>query len=311
MTDKTYEKLTGKQRRWFQFSQLWLADDHLMMLKSRRFTEEYSRYGFKDIEAIVVTEIEPEPVRQVLMGLLALSAFVAASLIPDSPWAKGFFSIPAGLALAYVVADVLRGRKCRCLLRTAVSEHILEPLTRMKEANRVLAVLLPALQSAQGTLETVPAEMVESHALGGNEQAEKKHGPLVSYLLLGALTLNIIVSLAVTKWDTTQLATVGLYLFSAEWMFSALLYRRRPRFGLPSSFYTIFLPGIFFFLGADTIVMIGYFGYYFGQLAKGVNPKVLNQAVQSWPHFWEATLFSVLWRMAASILTFIHLRSEE
>ena len=311
MANGAYRKLTGKARRWFQFSQLWLADDHLMMLKSSRFTEQYSRYRLDDIEAIVVTEIEPEPFRQVLMGLLALSAFVAASLVPDSAWMKGFFAIPAGLALAYVAADVLRGRKCRCLLRTAVSEHLLEPVTRMGGANRVLGILLPAIQSAQGTLETVPEEMVTSHALGRSETDQKKNEPLVSYLLLGVMATNIVVSLAVTKWDTTQLATVGLYLFAAEWIFAALLYRRRPRFGLPSAFYTMLLPGIFFFLGADTILMIGYFGYYVGQLARNVDPKVLSQSLQNWPYFWESTIFSVLWRMAASVLTFIHLRSEE
>ncbi len=310
MADTTYRKLTGKGRRWFQFSQLWLAHDHLMMQKSSRFTEQYSRYRLQDIEAIIVTEMEPEPIRQVLMGLLALSAFVGASLIPDSPWLKAFFAIPAGLALAYAAADVLRGRKCRCLLRTAVSEHILGPITRMNEANRVLGVLLPAIESTQGTLQAVPEEMVASHSIGGS-QADQKNEPLISYLLLGTMVVTIVVSLAVTQWDTTQLATVGLYLFAAEWIFAALLYRRRPRFGLPSSFYTMSLPGIFFFLGADTILMIGYFGYYIGQMAKNVDPRILSQSVQSWPYFWESTIFSILWRMAASVLTFIHLRSEE
>ena len=308
--DNTYRKLTIKRRQWFQFSQLWLGYDHLLMLKSTRFTETYTRYRFEDIESIVVTEIEPEPVRQALMGMLALGLFVAAVLIPDSNWAKGFFAIPGVLAILTVIRDVLRGRKCRCLLRTAVSEHVLEPVTRMNQANRVLTVLLPAIESAQGALASVPEDTVTEHQQPGEEVEKKKEEPTVSYLLIGAMALNIAISLAVTKWDTTQLATVGLYVFGAEWIFAVLLYRRRPRFGLPSSLYTMWLPAIFFFLTADAIVFLGYFGYYIGQITNHANPKVLSQSVQTWPYFWETTLFSITWRMAASVLMFIHVRSE-
>ena len=63
MTKINYRQLTPKSRRWIQFSQLWLAPDHLMLLKSSRFTEEYSRYRLEDIEAVVVTSLDGEPLR--------------------------------------------------------------------------------------------------------------------------------------------------------------------------------------------------------------------------------------------------------
>ena len=69
MATPSYKKLTGKRRSWIQYSQLWLAADHLLMIQSSRFTEEYSRYKFEDIEAIVVTELEAEPLRQIVFAL--------------------------------------------------------------------------------------------------------------------------------------------------------------------------------------------------------------------------------------------------
>ena len=307
----TYLKLTGKRRNWMQFSQLFLGYDHLMLLKSSRISETYSRYLLKDIQAIVVTELEPEPLRQILFGMVALLAFVAAVLVPDSWWLKGLFGVPAALALALVVVDVLRGRRCRCMLRTAVSEHVLHPLTRVGQANQVLAILLPAIASAQGPLSEVPESMVVDHQLSGPPTETQTPVPLNLYLLLGVLALNILASLVALRYDNTQLASVGIYVFAAEWIFAFFVYRNRPRFGLASSFYNLWLPGIFLMLTIEGVLLLGYFGYLVSQLARPASIRALNESMHAWPYFIEATGFSIVWRMIACVGTFIHLRSEE
>jgi hypothetical protein len=51
-----YRRLTGRKRTLFGYSQLWLAPDHILLVKSTRFAENYQRFALADIQAITVTE---------------------------------------------------------------------------------------------------------------------------------------------------------------------------------------------------------------------------------------------------------------
>ena len=57
MAKSIYQRLTGRKRTLFGFSQLWLAPDHILLVRSTRFTENYQRFSLADIQAIVVTEL--------------------------------------------------------------------------------------------------------------------------------------------------------------------------------------------------------------------------------------------------------------
>src|SRR5437899_1170126 len=54
-TPQAYRKLPGARRTPLRKSTLWLAGDHILSIDSHRFSEEYKRYYFKDIQAIIVT----------------------------------------------------------------------------------------------------------------------------------------------------------------------------------------------------------------------------------------------------------------
>ena len=52
----SYRKLPGRRRGFLFGSSVWLADDHLLLVKSARFREEYRRFYFRDIQAIVTAD---------------------------------------------------------------------------------------------------------------------------------------------------------------------------------------------------------------------------------------------------------------
>jgi hypothetical protein len=303
-----YTKLTPKKRHWFQYSQLWLAYDHLLMLQSSRFTEEYTRYQLEDIEAIVVTQLEPDMMRQLTFGLLTTSAFVSAMVIPNSNLVKTFLAIPTGLSLLAVIVDALRGPKCRCLLRTAVSEHLLKPITRISTANRVVTELHRVITATQGSLQSVSGDILEAQRASHQPPAANKLNKWIGYLLFACLLLSAVLALISLKWANAQLSTVALNVFLAEIIFAVLAYQRRPLFGFSTSFYSTWLPVFFVMLGIESVMVIGYFGYAIKLMADGPKSKALLDSVKDWPYFVESTVFSILWRLPAAVLTLIHLR---
>src|SRR5580698_2302749 len=91
MAQKQYQRLTRPRAR-AQFavvyrtrSALWLGGDHLLLVETSGFTENYKRFYFRDIQAITVQETRRGQVWNFIRGgVLLLSTFTM------------FFSWPSG-----------------------------------------------------------------------------------------------------------------------------------------------------------------------------------------------------------------------
>ncbi len=153
MAKSIYRKLTGRDRTFLGYSQLWLGPDHILLVKSTRITEQYQRFALADIQSITITES-----RNRMPVWIAESAAVADAVdggifrISALSLRKYFFAITGAMALALVIADIARGPRCRCYLTTAVSRELLRPVSRMREAESFLAMVQPAIEAAQGSL---------------------------------------------------------------------------------------------------------------------------------------------------------------
>jgi hypothetical protein len=149
-----YRRLTGRKRSLSGFTQLWLGPGHILLLRSHRFTEEYRRFAFADIQAFVITEVTGRMKFQ-LLGLVATAAlwtlgFVAVNLV----FAKAFFGITGALVFAIVMVDIARGPRCQCHVYTAVSRELLAPVSRLRRARTFLVQVRPQIEAVQGRLPT-------------------------------------------------------------------------------------------------------------------------------------------------------------
>jgi len=176
-----YRKLPGRRRGIFRGASVWLAPDHVLLVKSLRFREEYKRYYLRDIQAIA-TASAPRfhiSIRSVVLALLWLYAYaVAASMerVSGALVAGGMERVSGMQATTYlwIVAAVLVGAwamisaafSCRCRIYTAVSSDELPSVYRSWTARRFVAELEPQIAAAQGTLEGNWAEAVESYTVG-------------------------------------------------------------------------------------------------------------------------------------------------
>ena len=156
MAKSIYRRLTSRARSLAGYTQLWIADDHLLQLRSTHFREQYQRFAFADIQAVIVSELPPRTPLQAALATAAL-LWLLCFLLVTSAFAKYFFIITGGIALAAALVDIILGPRCRCYLHTAVSRELLTPVKRMNTARIVLEKLQHAIEAVQGA---IPSEQL-------------------------------------------------------------------------------------------------------------------------------------------------------
>jgi hypothetical protein len=134
----TYRKLPGAKRTPLRKVTLWLSSDHILAVDSHRFTEEYKRYYFKDIQAIIVTQMSAAASRTIDLVVLLVVVVLAWRLY-----------ITAGIILFGYLIHKSLGPKCACNLITAVSSDKLPSLNRVRTAGKALRIIQPLVEQAQ------------------------------------------------------------------------------------------------------------------------------------------------------------------
>jgi hypothetical protein len=180
----SYRKLPGRRRGFLRGSSVWLGPDHLLLVKSMRFREEYKRYQLRDIQAIAIAH-RPRfhiSTRAFGIGVLWLIAYFYFNL----------FRIPRGTTLLWALAMALFGvwlyvstaRSCTCRIYTAVSGDELPSVYRTWVASKFLRAVEPQITAVQGALEGAWTEAVGSQNVGPREtlppqsaEAEIDRGP--------------------------------------------------------------------------------------------------------------------------------------
>ncbi len=155
-------------------SGLWLGGDHLLLLETSGFTENYKRFYLRDIQAITVQETKRGQTWNIILGgMLLLLILVTIFTIPKttpSQWTSN--EVAGGITLGFFVAiftasfliSFLAGPTCRTHLRTAVQTEELASLCRVRQARKVIGKIRPLIAAAQGELsgEEVATRMQET-----------------------------------------------------------------------------------------------------------------------------------------------------
>ncbi len=139
-----YRKLPGASGVLLK-SKLWLGPDHVLHVRRGLFSEEYRRYYFRDIQAIVL--VEKDSLAVYLYALAGLLAVWAGVLLYTRHWVAAAM---AGMVTSLVALLGWHYPDCICALRTAVSSEVLRPLGRLRYARRSIALLRDAVEEAQG-----------------------------------------------------------------------------------------------------------------------------------------------------------------
>jgi len=172
--ERPYRRLPG--RIWLSVAgrhSLWLGPDHLLSVRSLHFTEEYRRFDYGDVQALL---LRPTARRAVYAGVLgALTALLGLSVLASSGPVALIPAVPGGLALLLFAANWLRGPSCACQLRTAVHTEDLPSLRRVRPARKALGLLRERVEAVQGRL---TREALRARLDGQADSAAETAGPV-------------------------------------------------------------------------------------------------------------------------------------
>ena len=308
-----YSRLTRRRRTLFGYSQLWLGRSHILLVESTHYTENYRRFALKDIQAIVVTTLPPRTVVQVvfLTGavLVTLGVFFVDSIVT-----KGLIGFAGLVAVITVVVDIARGQHCRCYLQTAVSRELLVPVSRMRQARRLLGLLQPPMDAVQGVLTEEDAGQAVAPSIPAVEPPPHVQRSLghVPEILFALCLLDAVLVWVDRNYPGLQFSNLLLTTFVGEVILAVVSLIRK---GSRAPLVTILVVLSFLCAGWDFVGIVQRFASTIGELAESARMGRPAVAVNfSWSPSPGQALFAILWRFIAGftglIAIYIDRRAE-
>jgi hypothetical protein len=156
---KEYQRLPGRgiKRQGFltvavsaRRTRLWLGPDHLLAVDSQWYSEDYRRFYFRDIQAIIIRKTINGKAINLVTGLGGALTTLGATVTTGGM--RIFWAILAGVFIFFLGLNFLLGSTCVCRMQTAVQTEDLPSLQRLRRARKVLRRLRPLIVEAQGGL---------------------------------------------------------------------------------------------------------------------------------------------------------------
>ncbi len=149
---KEYKKLPGHRRYSFRKHRLWLGRDHLLAVTTRMVVEEYRRFYYRDIKAIIINKLPRWKIIIAALGILT-ALFLLPAFVMSGGWTI-FWGILAGVSAIVFIQQLLYGTNSECYLITAVQNEKLPSLYRLRFAKKAVNRLRPLIEGTQGAIST-------------------------------------------------------------------------------------------------------------------------------------------------------------
>jgi hypothetical protein len=161
-----YRKLPGRRRGIIRGSSVWAGDDHLLLVRSFRFREEYKRFYYRDVQAVAVANAPRFHISTRAL-LIAALWWIAIGVVATSRNATATGAATVGFIIPTLLWAFISWRSsCRCRIYTAVSSDELPSVYRRRTARKFLAAVDPLISGTQGALEGPWAEAADERGVG-------------------------------------------------------------------------------------------------------------------------------------------------
>jgi len=137
---------------YLQSNRLYLGENHLLLSTGAGFHEEYKRFPFADIQALIIRQTRRRDFINILFALCILGSVligtIGFSLSTEWIWVSVWGTL-AGIFLVFLAINHLLGEGCQFIIQTAVQKQRVSFVNRVREARRLLRILRPMIQEAQ------------------------------------------------------------------------------------------------------------------------------------------------------------------
>ncbi len=166
--ETSYRRLPGRGPRRggfisvsFSRCSLYLGEDHILGVENNGFSEDYKRFYFSDIQAIMTRKTRRGTAWDFVLAFLLGCSFAGAFFVAAESFRIPFW-ILSGTFLVFLAVNVFRGPTCVCHIITAVQKDQLPSLNRMRVARKVIETLQPAIERIQGRLSPEEVDVDEN-----------------------------------------------------------------------------------------------------------------------------------------------------
>ena len=149
---KLYTRLTRNAAGLGSYASLWLAADHLMIVRSTGYNENYSRLQLADLKGIFLTETDRRMWWGIFWGIIGAWGGVALAITLGNRETPIFSAIFFAIGAGGFLWNHFMGPGCRAYVLTGVQTAELPSLVRIKKARRVIARVQPLIAAAQADL---------------------------------------------------------------------------------------------------------------------------------------------------------------
>jgi len=147
----TYRRLPGKKKGFFVgYHTLWQGSDHLLQVYSRLGVEDYKRFYFNDIQAVITRKTAAGRIQNIVLAAFA-GLFGLLGAVFGGGWLIFYASIAGVLALILLM-NSFKGPTCETYLMTAVQTEKLHSLHRIKTTQPVMNQLRSLIEQRQGRI---------------------------------------------------------------------------------------------------------------------------------------------------------------
>jgi hypothetical protein len=178
----SYRRLPGKKKGFLiGHHTLWQGSDHLLQIYSRLGVEDYKRYYFDDIQAIITRKTGSGKIANIILGAI-FGLFCFFAVASGGAW-RLFPAVIAAAILLILLINVLKGPTCETVLLTAVQTEKLYPLHRLKTTEPVMNRLRSIIEQRQGRIN--PAVFDQQQVSSSARRTERSAGGTGTHGLKG------------------------------------------------------------------------------------------------------------------------------
>ncbi len=264
--------------------QLWLGDDHLLVVDWDGAREYYKRIRYQDIQSIIIRRTNEGRIVNALLGGIVFLAALFGLVVGDTVGTTILLVLAALFGLI-LLANWFSGPTCKCQLRTAVQTDELPSLTRLRQARKALERLRPRITTAQGTLTAEELSARMNEAGFGDAQPAAGSGPLatesaamspppipyrrkIHAVFLFILILDLPCTLAIEFFDGSASTSVGLLFIAVQVAVAVMALVQQQHTNLPTFLKRIPVV-VLVSVGASILISVGY-GVYLN--SQGLDP---------------------------------------
>ena len=164
---KLYRRVSGRTPSLAGYHRLYEGPDHLLVVRSTGFREEYRRFFYRDLQAVIIRKTSRRRDNAIAWGAFtAVTGLPAiATALEGVPALAIVLGVLAMIFGAILAANHWLGPTCECHLQTAVQCEPLPALRRLNRAQTFLALIRARAGEVQGTL--APGELAARIATEG------------------------------------------------------------------------------------------------------------------------------------------------